>query len=309
MSPAKTWVVALEVGEDPDGPGLDAAAMAMRMEAVADIRPTSPGRGQRLHSFLLRLDGQDTTEAVVSAIGRFRAAAVGGGALVGARVLRSGEVGGAADVPGAGAVGAGRRSKLPAALRPKVLVAAAVVLLVGAALLAIGGRSQDSTTPSPTARQPVAQNLLSDPSFEMASKTKGLARGMTAWGDVHASLVDNPVHSGHWAQLLQVGAGQKGGAWFDVDAIAGRTYVQSAWIQVRALDPGASVELLIEWYGPAANLLGYQPVPVTATDPGFVLRQQTVTAPAGTTRARFLVNFTGGGMAVVDDAALRSPPT
>ena len=159
-----------------------------------------------------------------------------------------------------------------------------------------------------TARLPVAQNLLTDPSFENASKTKGLARGMTPWGDVHGSLVDNPVHSGDRAQLLLVDPGQKGGAWFDVDAIAGRTYVQSAWIQVRALAAGAHVELLIEWYGPGASLLGYQQVPVTAADPGFVLRQQTVTAPPGTTRARFLVNFTGGGAAVVDDAALRSPP-
>ena len=47
----RSWVIALEVGEDPDGPGLDAGAMARRMEAVADIHPA--GRGPRLHSFLL----------------------------------------------------------------------------------------------------------------------------------------------------------------------------------------------------------------------------------------------------------------
>ncbi|MBV8980077.1 MAG: hypothetical protein JO086_04185 [Acidimicrobiia bacterium] len=297
----RTWVVALEVGEDPDGPGLDAAVMAKRMEAVADIRPAALGPGQRLHSFLLRLDGQDTTDAVVSAISRFRAAAVGGGALVGARVLRSGEIGGD-DLLRAGSTRARER------LRPKMLAVAAAVLIVAAGLVAVGGRSHGSTK-SGAARGTVAQNLLADPSFETAAKTKGLARGETPWGDVHASLVDKPVHSGARAQLLQVGAGHEGGAWFDVEAAAGRTYEQSAWIEVRALDPGARVELLIEWYGSAAGLLGYEQVPVTAVDNGFALRQQTVTAPAGTARARFLVNFTGGGAAVVDDAALRSPPT
>jgi hypothetical protein len=152
-------------------------------------------------------------------------------------------------------------------------------------------------------------NLLSNPSFETASpKTKGVAKGLTVWGDVHAALVDDPVHSGDHAQLLQVDHGKRGGAWFDVDAIGGRTYVQSAWIDIQQLDPGARAELLLEWYGAGGGLLGYQAVPLTAADAGFVPRQQSVPAPAGTARARFLVNFDGGGTAVVDDASLRTPP-
>jgi hypothetical protein len=303
----KSWVIALEVGEDPDGPGLDAAAMARRMEAVADIRPTvhGRGRGHGRHSFLLRLDGQDPADAVVSAISRYRDAAVGGGALFGARVVRPGELGGTTRrTPGPASDAAPRR-----ALRPKVLVIAAAVLLGAAALLAVGGRSSGTARPTLPPQPPVAANLLANPSFETAApKTKGVAKGLTLWGDVHAALVDDPVHSGQHAQLLQVNHGQKGGAWFDVDAIGGRTYVQSAWIDIQQLDPGASAQLLLEWYGPGGNLLGYQAAPLMAPDAGFVPRQQSVPAPAGTARARFLVNFTGGGTAVVDDASLRSPP-
>ncbi|MBV9410899.1 MAG: hypothetical protein JO148_04845 [Acidimicrobiia bacterium] len=301
-----SWVVALEVGEDPDGPALDAAAMARRMEAVADIRPTAYGKGQRRHSFLLRLDGQTPTDAVVSAISRFRDAAVSGGALFGARVVRSAELGGGAAAAGAALPGS-TRPPTPA-LRPKVLVVAAAVLLLGAGLLAIGGRSSAASKGSAAAaRAPVAANLLTNPSFERDSRTKGLARGLTVWGDAHPALVDDPVHSGDQAQQLEVGPGRTGGAWFDVDAIGGRTYIQSAWIDVQQLAPGARVELLLEWYGSTANLLGYQAVPITTIDSGFVSRQQTVAAPPGTVRARFLVNFTGGGAAIVDDAALRSP--
>jgi len=87
--------------------------------------------------------------------------------------------------------------------------------------------------------------------------------------------------------------------------VGGQRYRQTAWLDVRELAPGSRVELILEWYGPTSNLLGYQTFPVTATDATFAERSQVATAPAGTVRARFLVNFTHGGTLVVDDADLR----
>jgi len=269
--------------------------MARRMEAVADIRPSDGRRGQRRHSFLLRLDGQDPADAVVSAVARYRDASVDGGALVGARVLRGGDV-----------AGARPRARV---LRPRVLAVCAVVLLAGAALLALGGGRGSAVRATSREVPPAAANLLTNASFEVAGpKSKGLARGLTGWGAQRAALVDAPVHSGERAQQVQVAAGQTGGLWFDVDAVAGRAYVQSAWIDVQQVDPGSRVEMILEWYGTAANLLGYQEVPITTADATFVERHQTATAPAGTVRVRFLVNFTAGGSAVIDDADLRTPP-
>src|SRR5581483_5585321 len=129
-----SWVVALEVGEDPDGPALDAAAMARRMEAVGDIRPTAYGKGQRRHSFLLRMDGQTATDAVVSAISRFHESSVGG-ALIGARVVRPAD---GAPLRAATTVAAPVTAPAPA-LRPKVVAVAVAVLVVGAGLIAVGG--------------------------------------------------------------------------------------------------------------------------------------------------------------------------
>ncbi len=295
-----SWVVALEVGEDPDGPALDAAAMARRMEAVGDIRPTAYGKGQRRHSFLLRMDGQTATEAVVSAISRFHESSVGG-ALIGARVVRPAD---GAPLRAATTVAAPVTAPAPA-LRPKVVAVAVAVLVVGAGLIAVGGRSSGVVKGAPPRTVQLPPNLLTNASFEDGSAVTGLARGLTGWGDLRPALVAEPVHGGDRAQLLQVGPGQRGAAWFDVGAVGGVTYVQSAWIDVQHLDPGGRVDLLLAWFGPGENLLSYEAVPVAADGAGFVACRQTLTAPAGTARARFLVKLTGGGTAVVDDAALR----
>jgi hypothetical protein len=190
-----------------------------------------------------------------------------------------------------------------------VVAAAVAVLLVGAGLITVGGRSSGLAKQALSGSAVVpalAPNLLTNASFEDGSAVTGLARGLTGWGDLRPALVAAPVHGGDQAQLLAVGPGQRGAAWFDVDAVAGRTYVQSAWIDVQHLDPGGRVDLLLAWFGPAANLLSYEAVPVAADGSGFVPCHQTLTAPVGTARARFLLKLTGGGTAVVDDAALRS---
>jgi hypothetical protein len=117
------------------------------------------------------------------------------------------------------------------------------------------------------------------------------------------------VQSGQRAQQIEVATGQMGGVWFDVAAVAGRPYRQSAWLDVRELSPGSRVEMILEWYGSSDNLLGYQALPLTSIDAGYVQRTQTVTAPPGTQRTRFLVNFTGGGRLLIDDADLRTAPS
>src|SRR6476619_4107445 len=86
MTKTRSWVVALEVDEDPDGPDLDVKAVARGMDAVAGIHP-SPHGGRR-HSFLVRLDGNDPADALVAAVTRFREAPINGGSLLGARVVR-----------------------------------------------------------------------------------------------------------------------------------------------------------------------------------------------------------------------------
>ena len=291
-----SWVVALEVDEDPNGPGIDAGAMARRMEAVADIRPAGGGG----HSFLLRLDSQDSADALVAAVTRFRDAAGRGVALLGARVVRSGEAG-----QRAGQLAATRAAEL---VRPRVLAAVAAALLGGAALLALsagtGGSGAATTRPTGVVNAP--GNLLANPSFETPGpKPLGQARGVTAWGAVGVSTVSSPVHSGKRAEQVAVTTGQLGGLWLDAAAVGGQRYRQTAWLDVRELAPGARVEQILEWYGPTSNLLGYQTFPATATDSTFAERSQVATAPPGTVRARFLVNFTHGGTLVVDDADLR----
>jgi hypothetical protein len=292
----RSWVVALEVDEDPDGPDLDVKAVARRMEAVAGIHPSSAG-GRR-HSFLVRLDGQDAADALVAAVSRFREAPVRGGALLGARVVRSDDEDATS----------GRRV-VP---RPRILAAAACALLGAAAMFALV-QSGDGHRSVTATRAVSIGNLLSNGSFEVASERvdkRGLARGVTGWGDAHMTLVSTPVHTGKRAQRLQVGVGRAGGLWFEVPVEAGKIYEQSGWIQVSDIAGGSRVEMMVEWYGSDANMIDYHVLALTSSDTALVRRSQTVQAPPHSARARYLVNITGGGSLVVDGAGLQvSPPS
>jgi hypothetical protein len=292
----RSWVVALEVDEDPDGPDLDVKAVARRMEAVAGIHPSSAG-GRR-HSFLVRLDGLDPADALVAAVARFREVPVRGGALLGARVVRSDGAGGA-------------RSERRGGTRVRILAAAACALLGAAAMFALvqSGNERRSVTAT---RAVSIGNLLSNGSFEVASERvdkRGLARGVTGWGDAHMTLVGTPVHSGKRAQRLDVGGGRSGGLWFEVPVEAGKTYEQSGWIQVNDIGSGSRAEMIVEWYGSDANMIDYHVLALTSPDTALVRRSQTVQAPPTSARARYLVNITSGGSLVVDGAGLQVPPT
>jgi hypothetical protein len=198
-----------------------------------------------------------------------------------------------------------RRSALPA--RTRIVAAIACVLLGGTALLALvagGGRGREEVA------TPVSStgNLLTNGGFEVASERvdkKGLARGVTGWGDARLTLVGAPVQTGKRAQRLEVGLGRVGGLWFEVPVEAGKTYEQSGWIQVGDLNPGSRAEMIVEWYGADANLLDYHAFSLTEVDAALVRRSQTVDAPATAARARYLVNITRGGSLVVDGAGLQ----
>jgi hypothetical protein len=293
-------LVALEVDEGAGGARLDAHALARELGSVGEIRPA--GRGRR-HSFLLRVPNGEPADALLAALARWREATVLTGeeaALMSVRLVQADQ-----HVPAT--IGMGRPH-----LSPRLLATVAVVLLAGVGLFAfLGPRLRSPQGPSAFHHSGIAAapgesgNLLSNPSFETPD---GLAKGLVPWGAATFALVTAPVHRGRYAQRLQVAPGQMGGAWFELAATPSSTYRQSVWLDVTALGRDSTAEVVLEWYGPSANLLGYQSLPTHTTGDRLVLRSQTATSPPGTVKVRFLVNLSKGGTVVMDSADLRAVP-
>jgi hypothetical protein len=190
--------------------------------------------------------------------------------------------------------------------RIRIAALAGVVLVVFAAGWRMLADSGGAPRPSLTGRGQLAvvdpHNLLPVGSFDTPS---GVPVDAHAWGGTRASAVRS---GGTWVEQVQVLPGQSGGIFMEAPVQAGALYAQSALLRALSLDPGARVEMVLEWYDAAHNLVGYRMVPVTALDHVLQLRAQTVRAPSGTTTARFLVNATGGATYLLTAADLVVAP-
>lgn len=305
------WLVALEATAAPDA--LDVDALARRLGALGDCRPEEDSDR---YVVMLRESGEEPVDALRGAVTRFEEAAEAVGRtrarLVGARLVSSGE-GVRAPAPGpdplsSGGSKAGRAQVWLAS--PGARLAAAVLVLVSAGGLAwrLLGDSGPTRPSLPSRGQLTAQdrhNLL--PPSSLDTRT-GLAVGVRGWGGMHASVVRADGTTGKWVEQAQVTPGLSGGIFAETVAQPGTVYDQSALVRVLSLDPGARVELVVEWYDVGHSLVGYHMLPLISLDGQLVRRSQRVQAPSGTATARFLVNATGGATYMVAETDMAVAP-
>jgi hypothetical protein len=173
------------------------------------------------------------------------------------------------------------------------------LVAAGGATAALLTSGSERTTPVPA-----SGNLVQNSSFESSTRTRGLADGLVAWGDVETSLVRTPVHDRTRAQRIRVRFAHRGGVYELVPVEGGTRYVQSIELAVPKLADGARVDVIIEWYDDRGRLLGYRMLHVRRVSAALVRHQQVARAPAAATHARFVVNVDGGGTAVFDAADL-----
>jgi hypothetical protein len=292
------WLVALEATAEPDA--FDVNALARRLGALGDCRPEADSDR---YVVMLREHGEEPVDALRGAVTRFEEAAGALGRsrarLVGARLVSSKEsVPPLPDPPSApeekpaplhfgrpGPTGPLWSQRLRSATLAVVVL---VVVFAGWRLLQSGDASRPSLTGRGRLAAVAPHNLLPAGSFDTPT---GLPVDARAWGGARASAVRAV---GNWVEQVQVLPGNSGGIYMEAPVEPGTLYTQSVLLQGLALDPGARIEMVLEWYDAGHNLVGYRMVPVTEPDRARQNRTQTVRAPSGTATARFLVNATGG---------------
>lgn len=301
------WLVALEVTPGRWDGGL--SDIAQHLQAVGEIR-AEPGTGR--YSLLVRRHEDDPAEALQAAIAawqeaRFRSGEVDARLVAAKVVVLPDGKSSAGEVEGAGAPPRlSRRARVSNAAtvlsRPVAIAGGALLLILVVVAVAGLGSSRGGAARRPTVAVPAAsQNLLTEGSMESPT---GFGHQFRLWGSAHTSFVATPVADGHRAVRVEVAPGQTGGFWAELPVQPATSYEESAAIQVVDLAPSSRLEMTLEWYDAAHQLLGYRMVGVPAGDPSLVRRVQQVVAPGGATTARLAVNVTHGGSYVVDDERL-----
>jgi hypothetical protein len=133
----------------------------------------------------------------------------------------------------------------------------------------------------------------------------GVARGWMSWGAGTFAPVESGSDGGR-GQLVHVGAGATGGFWFEIPVKPGVTYIQAVDLEILRLEPGARIEMILEWFDAASELIGYRLVPVVHSGRAGVAPQQLADAPPHAATVRFVVNVAGGGSYVLDNARLEA---
>ena len=160
-------------------------------------------------------------------------------------------------------------------------------------------------------------NLLQDPSFEDALY-EPFSTNWATWGGTSCEAV-TPRSKSFSAKLFGSSRGEvnQSGVFQDVPASAGKKYIASAWFRQNAgdtLQGDNEAWIKLEFWGPTGMISKVQsPTKLRAKGPVnkyVFISTGPVTAPAGSTEARFVAIFEQGadnarGAVIVDDAELR----